>query len=212
MIVPDRVRLPLRFDAQALAGEALSLPDEAWVPHFNQTIYEGAWTGVPLRSVGGVETQLYPDPAAQARFANTEILGRLPAFAAALEQFSCPLQAARLLALAPGAVINEHRDYRLDWEDGEIRVHVPVVTSSEVEFVLDGRRVELAAGEAWYLNLNLPHRVNNRSPWTRIHLVVDCVVDHWLRELMEYALAKGQGAIDLRHEWRGHSRVRGLDG
>jgi len=183
MTVADRVRLPLRFDAKALAREALSLPEGAWVPHFNQSIYEGAWTGVALRSVGGAEAQLYPNPAADAPYADTETLGRLPAFGAALAQFRCPLLAARLLALAPGAVINEHRDYRLDWEDGEIRVHVPVVTSPEVEFVLDGRRVELAAGEAWYLNLSLPHRVANRSDVTRIHLVVDCVVNDWLSEL-----------------------------
>ncbi len=194
MIVPDRVRLPLDFDATALAGEALSLADEAWVPHFNQSIYEGAWTGVALRSVGGVETQLYPDPAAQAPFADTETLGRLPAFGTALAQFRCPLLAARLLSLAPGAVINEHRDYKLGWEDGEIRVHVPVVTSPEVEFVLDGRRVELAAGEAWYLNLSLPHRVANRSPVTRIHLVIDCVVDGWLSELLREAAIPGTAA------------------
>jgi quercetin dioxygenase-like cupin family protein len=184
MNVPDRVRLPLSFDAAALAGEALSLPDESWVPHFNQSIYEGAWTGVALRSVGGAEAQLYPNPAADAPYADTETLGRLPAFGVALKQFRCPLQAARLLALEPGAVINEHRDYRLDWEDGEIRVHVPVVTSPDVEFVLDGRHVELAAGEAWYLNLSLPHRVANHSEVTRIHLVVDCVVNGWLNELM----------------------------
>ncbi len=194
MIVPDRVRLRLDFDATALAGEALSLPEEAWVPHFNQSIYEGAWTGVALRSVGGVETQLYPDPAAQAPFADTGTLGRLPAFGAALAQFRCPLLAARLLSLAPGAVINEHRDYKLGWEDGEIRVHVPVVTSPEVEFVLDGRRVDLAAGEAWYLNLSLPHRVANRSAVTRIHLVVDCVVDCWLNELLKEAAIRGTAA------------------
>jgi quercetin dioxygenase-like cupin family protein len=188
VIVPDRVRLPLSFDAPALAAEALALPVEDWVPHFNRDIYEGEWGGVALRSVGGVANQLYPDPAAQAPFADTETLRRCPAYRSALAQFRCPLLAARLLALAPGAVINEHRDYRLGWADGEIRVHVAVVTSPDVEFVLDGRRVELAAGEPWYLDLNLPHRVANRSAVNRIHLVVDCVVDDWLRELMTEAL------------------------
>lgn len=188
MIVPDRVRLPLRLDPPALAEEALALPADAWVPHFNQSIYEGEWAGVALRSVGGVATQLYPDPAATTTFENTEILNGCPAYRAVLDQLRCPLQAARLLALAPGAVINEHRDYRLGWSDGEIRIHIPIVTSPEVEFVLDGRPVEMAVGESWYLNLNLPHRVANRSALNRIHLVVDCVVDEWLEALMFEAI------------------------
>ncbi|HWF49168.1 MAG TPA: aspartyl/asparaginyl beta-hydroxylase domain-containing protein [Solirubrobacteraceae bacterium] len=196
MIVPDRVRLPLSFDAAALASEALALGAEEWVPHFNQDIYEGEWEGVALRSVGGVATQLYPDPAAQAPFADTETLERCPEHRRALDQFRCPLLAARLLALAPGAVINEHRDYRLGWADGEIRVHIAVVTSPDVEFVLDGSRVELPAGQAWYLNLNLPHRVANHSAINRIHLVVDCVVDDWLRGLMADAIQKGSNGVD----------------
>lgn len=187
MIVPDRVRLPLSFDNAALAAEAASLPSEVWVAHFNKDVYEGEWTGVALRSVGGRGAQLYPDPAAAAPFADTEMLDRCPAHRVALAQFKCPVMAVRLLALAPGAVIREHRDYRLGWEDGEIRVHVAVVTDDDVEFVLDGRPIELRPGEAWYLNLDLPHRVSNRSTRTRIHLVVDCKVDEWLTDLMVQA-------------------------
>lgn len=193
MIVPDRVRLPLSFDVPALVAEAVGLPAEAWVPHFNRGVYEGEWTGVALRSVGGVATQLYPDPVAKAPFADTELLERCPAHRRALDQFCCPLTSARLLSLAPGAVINEHRDYKLGWHDGEIRVHIAIVTEDDVEFVLDGRRIDMAAGEAWYLDLTRPHRVANRSAVTRIHLVVDCVVDEWLTDLMTSAVSDSVG-------------------
>jgi Aspartyl/Asparaginyl beta-hydroxylase len=44
--------------------------------------------------------------------------------------------------------------------------------------------VPMEAGDAWYLDLNKPHRVTNGSPQARIHLVVDCVVDEWLTALM----------------------------
>jgi hypothetical protein len=33
-----------------------------------------------------------------------------------------------------------------------------------------------------YLNVNLPHRVAHRGAADRIHLVIDCVVNDWLRE------------------------------
>jgi hypothetical protein len=186
--VPDRVRLPLRFDASSLAMEALALEADAWVPHFNQGIYEGDWVGVALRSVGGKADQLYPDPAAVAPFADTEVLEGCPAHRRALAQFQCPVMAARLLALAPGAVLKEHRDYHLGWEDGEIRLHVPIVTHPDVEFTLDGRAVELPLGECWYLNLNKAHSAVNRSEVTRVHLVIDCVVDQWLSDVMGSAL------------------------
>jgi hypothetical protein len=40
----------------------------------------------------------------------------------------------------------------------------------------------MEAGECWYVNVDLPHRVNNRGTTERIHLVIDCVVDEWLRD------------------------------
>ena len=46
----------------------------------------------------------------------------------------------------------------------------------------------MAEGEAWYLDLNRRHSVVNNGSSSRIHLVVDCVVDHWLRSVLEDVL------------------------
>lgn len=179
------VRLPLRFDAEALQADVDRLRPDDWVPHFNTSYYEGDWSGVALRSVGGVARQLYPDPTAQQEFADTEYLNSCPAARDALATLECPLLAARFLRLGAGADIREHKDYNLGYEDGEVRIHIPVRSNDEVEFVLDGRPIEMEEGEAWYLDLNLPHRVANRGSEDRIHLVVDCVVNEWLRSLLE---------------------------
>ena len=64
MTVPDRLKLPLVFDAAGLAEEVAALAPDSWTPHFNQAIYEGDWSGVALRSVAGRPPQLYPDPTA----------------------------------------------------------------------------------------------------------------------------------------------------
>jgi hypothetical protein len=197
MIVPDRLRLPLIFDAAGLAREVDRLVGDHWSPHFNQAIYEGDWSGVALRSVGGRPAQLYPDPTATGDFADTEVLAHCPLLRGALARLRCPTTAVRLLALGPGAIIAEHRDYRLGYDDGEVRLHIPIVSDPDVEFVLDGRVVDLRPGECWYLNLDLPHRVTNRSLRRRIHLVVDCIVDDWLKQLFDAALRSD--------EWRIHS-------
>jgi Aspartyl/Asparaginyl beta-hydroxylase len=194
--LPDRVRLLLPFDATALAAEVAAIPASAWVPHFNTATYEGEWSGLALRSPGGSTKQLYPGANADEPFADTELLGASPACQDALAQFRCPVLTARLLALAPGALIKEHSDLRLGWEDGEVRIHVPVLTSDGVEFFLDGAAVTMRAGEAWYLDLNLPHRAANRSSQPRVHLVVDCVVDDWLDSLLKASVALGPAALE----------------
>ena len=181
--MPKSLRLPLSFDPDRLKADlALVQPDE-WTPHFNTSYYEGDWSGVALRAVGGRAGQLYPDPTATTRFADTPILDRCPYFQEVLAAFQCPLTSARLLRLAAGSSIREHKDYKLGYEDGELRVHVPIVTNADVAFFLEDERVIMGEGEAWYLDLNLRHRVDNQSATDRIHLVIDCVVDDWLRGL-----------------------------
>ena len=188
--VPDRLRLPFHFDAVRLQEELARIPPEAWVPHFNKREYEGEWSGVPLRSVGGVEGGIYPDPTGRERYADTPLLARHPVFREVLSAFRCPVGSARLLKLAAGARIREHTDYNLGFEDGEVRLHVPIVTHPDVAFFLSGQRVVLRPGECWYLDFNRPHRVENPTSTDRVHLVMDCVVDDWLRAVFADAVAK----------------------
>ena len=47
--------------------------------------------------------------------------------------------------------------------------------------MIDGERGVMEPGTCCYINANLTHRVSNRGDCDRIHLVVDCAVDDWLR-------------------------------
>ena len=178
------VRLPLRFDPPPLQAEVAALAADDWTPHFNKGVYDGDWSGVALKAIDGAPLQLYPDPAAEGRYEATEVLRRSPALAAAVDAFQCEQESVRLLRLAPGSSIREHRDYGLRWQDGEARVHVPVVSNPAVRFYLEGELVPMAAGEAWYLDLNRPHRVENEGTVARVHLVLDLLVNEWLEELV----------------------------
>jgi hypothetical protein len=177
----SRARLPWRFDAAGLRADVEALAAEDWVPHFNTAYYEGDWSGAALRSIGGQAGRLYPDPTASPLFADTPLLARCPNVQTVLATFRSPLLAVRFLRLGPGSRIKEHADLNLGLDDGEVRIHVPVATGPEVEFRLDGQRIEMGEGQAWYLNLNLRHSVVNAGVSPRVHLVVDCVVDGWLR-------------------------------
>lgn len=174
------LKLPFAFDSARLHEDLARIAPDEWVPHFNTAYYEGEWSGVSLRSIGGKPCQLYPDPNASGAFAPTATLERCPYFQEVLGQFTCPMDSARLLKLRAGSSIREHRDFRLGYEDGEVRIHVPIVTDEAVFFVLNGERIPMLSGEAWYLNVNMPHRVENRSAIDRVHLVFDCLLDDWL--------------------------------
>ena len=177
------VKLPLAFDPAGLQADLRQIAPDQWQAHFNSRYYEGDWSGVSLRALGGNAAQLYPDPTAK-EFADTPLLARCANLQQALAAFHCPTQSVRLLKVGPGSRILEHKDYNLSLEDGEIRLHVPVTTNPEVEFFVDGGRVDMQAGECWYVNFNLPHRVANLGATSRIHLVMDCVVNDWLRALI----------------------------
>jgi quercetin dioxygenase-like cupin family protein len=182
------LRLPLDFSPAQLAADLGQVGDGDWTLHFNRSYFEGEWSGVSLRSTSGKATELYPDPT-NSEYRDTELLTRTPYFREVLNTFRCSLLAVRLLRLEPGSRIHEHRDYNLSIEDGEFRVHVPVQTNPELVFMLAGEQVIMPTGTAWYLNVNHPHSVHNGGSSPRVHLVLDCVVNEWVLDLVACAKA-----------------------
>lgn|GEM_PF-2658948 len=176
------IRLPYLFDAPQMQEEVHAIAGR-WISHFNRRVYEGGWSGIPLRSPQGEKDTIFTVARPSQQYCETEYLGQSPYLKTILAQFRCDIKTARLLKLEKGAVIKQHRDVGLNFEAGEARIHVPIVTHPDLEFYIDGDRIHLAEGECWYINANLPHRVNNPTKVDRIHLVFDCVVNDWLTHL-----------------------------
>jgi hypothetical protein len=181
---PAAVRLPFVVDVRPLIEESVAIASESWSSHFNRSYHNGGWSGVALRSTGGDERALYLDMTHRATFCDTPLLARSPAMKATLARLACPIHGARLLRLAAGGVIEEHCDPDLRFEDGEARLHIPLLTNPDVEFYVAGARVIMEPGECWFLDLARPHRVTNRGATARVHLVVDVGINDWLRELI----------------------------
>jgi Aspartyl/Asparaginyl beta-hydroxylase len=182
--VPGSAKLLFTLDPAGLQADLAQIRSELWVPHFNKDYFNGEWSGVALRSNGGLPDRLYSDPKAQSVIEDTPLLERCPNIRAVLGNLKCPLKSVRFLKLAAGSTIDEHRDYDLGYELAEVRLHIPIVTNPDVIFYVDARRVEMKEGECWYLDLGLPHWVENRGQSDRIHLVIDCELNEWLSELI----------------------------
>lgn len=188
---PDRLRLPFRFDATLLARDLASLSSAAWVRHYVRQNYDGDWSIIPLRAPAGERhpiRMINSDPTCR-NFEDTPLLDACPCFREVVGTFKAPLRTVRLMRLTAGSVIKEHEDVDLNFEDGTVRLHLPVVTNDGVDFRLNGTRVNLEAGSCWYLRLSDPHSVANRGTADRVHLVIDASVSDWIGGVFAEAVA-----------------------
>jgi len=189
--LPDRIRLPLAFDAARLAAELDRFGPQDWVRHVARNDYEGDWTVLPLRAAAG-ETHpirmIYPDLGA-ARFVDTALLGRTTYLREVLGAFRCPLRCVRLMKLAAGSRIKAHCDPGLDAENEFVRLHVPISGDDGVAFFVNEERVPMTPGSLWYLRLTDPHRVEHGGEVDRVNLVIDARIDDWLARMLRSAAA-----------------------
>lgn len=185
MTIIKYLRLPFHFDVSRMQEEVNLLSSNYWQLHYQKLHYEGNWSAIPLRSVGGIADDIIVSPTNTAAYENTVFLKPASYLSEVLASFEAPLESVRLLKLDAGASIKEHRDAELSYEHGSIRIHIPVATNDQVAFYLDKESMQLQEGECWYMNFNLPHSIQNKSDKARIHLVIDAQVNDWVKAIFE---------------------------
>ncbi len=163
-----------------------SVETNSWLDHVNKYDYRGGWDVLPLRCQ---RQHLNAHPILQGfaiaegdDWENLPVMAQCPEIQNIFNQLQCPIKAARLMRLKTGAEIKPHRDHQLSIEFGEARLHVPIHTSDAVSFLVNNKKIPMAAGELWYFNADQTHEVYNRGSEDRINLVIDCVANDWLHE------------------------------
>lgn len=156
---------------------------QSWQQHYNQKDYSGKWTSISLRSISGMETDIFAHP--NSLFKNTPTLEKCDYFKQIISQFECEKESIRLLNLAPNSLIKEHKDQSAGYEDGFFRLHIPIMTNENVVFTVNKKVLPMKVGECWYANFNLPHFVSNEGKTDRIHLVIDCKRNDWSDKLFK---------------------------
>ena len=180
------LKLPLRYDAAALAAEVAALPPSAWLPHPGKLPGNDA---VPLVTPGGAITNGFAGP-----MAPTEHLAACPYIMAIMADLGAVWGRSRLMGLAPGSDVPEHVDVGYYWRT-HLRVHVPIVTEPDVAFTAGGETVHMAAGECWVFDTFQMHKVRNAGSAKRIHLVLDTVGGERLWDLV--AMAQAGQAVSI---------------
>lgn len=172
------LRLPIKFDADALESDVRALPGSAWTPHPTGFVGNEA---VRLVTPGGL-----PTDDMKGEMAATEQLRACPYIMQIMAEIGSVWGRSRLMGLGPGGQVPRHVDTHYYWRT-HWRIHIPVVTNPQVIFTCGNESVHMKAGECWLFDSFQWHDVQNRGLQQRIHLVLDTVGGGRLRELIESA-------------------------
>ena len=173
------LKFPMTFNTDRLKADLASALGHDWIAHYNTAAYSGDWNSIALMSSGGKAVNIQAFPIANVPVVETEVMNECTYFREVLESFGFAKTSVRLLRLHAGAEIKPHKDYCLGYEDGVFRIHIPIVTNPDVEFIVAGQRVIMDEGTCWYINANEEHSVANRGAEDRIHLVIDGERNAW---------------------------------
>lgn len=182
MELPIDVRLARTFDTARLKSDLEIAQNHFKTASQSGPYHDGSWKGISLRSIDGnyknsiafVEGGYYQD---------TLVLDFCPYFKEILNSFPFTINIARLLFLPPNKKIGEHKDSAFSWRKGLVRLHIPIITHEDVIMNISGKRCQWKEGEFWFGDFHQPHSLHNQSDITRVHLVIDCMVDDALLAL-----------------------------
>ena len=175
----DRSKLPLTYDVEQLRQETLYAISQFPPSYVHYSV-------IPLTVAGERNPKVtdFSDPD-WTTWNETNLLANCPYIQEVLNSLQCRKTNVRLLRLEAGGELKEHTDPQLNLEfRNQVRLHVPVFTNEQVEFMLNRMAVSLRPGELWYLRLSDPHFVRNHGPTERIQLSIDVVVNEWIENMI----------------------------
>ncbi|XOV78783.1 MAG: aspartyl/asparaginyl beta-hydroxylase domain-containing protein [Aestuariibacter sp.] len=175
-------------DANKLKEEMMSLQMRQWTSHVNSRYFSGGWSVIPLRTLSVLKND---HPILQSfqiesgsDWEDLPLLESLGEISKIVNAIKSPKKSIRLMKLDAGANIKPHRDKGLGLKFGEVRLHVPLQHSENVQFVVDNHTLQMKPLQPWYVDADLEHSVKNNGTTARINLVIDCVANDWLRALL----------------------------
>jgi quercetin dioxygenase-like cupin family protein len=177
----NHIKFSQTYDVKKLSNELEAILQEEWPLHFNTKDFNGDWRSISLRSTSGKSNDIYAH--ASSDYHNTPVLDRMPYVKTILDSWHCEKEAVRLLSLAPGSAIKPHRDPGCGYHEGSFRIHIPIVTNPEVYFTIEEEKLQLKAGECWYMNFSATHSIVNTGHTSRVHLVMDGIRNSWTDRL-----------------------------
>ena len=172
----NALQLPFHFDAARIIKEISQFTQEDYYDIYNSSVeVETLWSKHLIEPKIGFDDLPHFHP--------NDALKQSPYLLSILDTFQCKKETFRIHTLNAKAHIRRHRDIGYSIEKGLIRIHIPIITNDQVELLVNDERINMNPGECWYCNFDEPHEVKNNSDQPRTHLIMDCVVNDWVKEV-----------------------------
>jgi hypothetical protein len=206
-------KVRLEFDGARLVEDLGRVLNDEWIAHpygeFGGVYQRGVYYVAALLTDDGATENITPNlPRTQqtreAPVRPTPLLRRCPYFQEVLERFECEFNIARLLAMEPGLLLKKHIDRMVTRSYQLARIHIPIVTNPKARFFVHGQWIHPRVGECWYVDAAVPHLVQNGGAERRVHLVMDCVVNDFINDLVGFDIVefRKSNAQEYERLWR----------
>jgi len=186
MVKTKWLKLPFKFDVEKLKGDLEKIQPDEWQNHMSGEAYKKRMRCVPLYSVDVRNDTIYGFDA-DANYLPSPILNRCHYFKEVIDRLKCEKAGVSLMSLAAGEEIALHADRNAAYDSGVIRIHVPIQTTPQLVFTVNGEQLHFSEGDCWYLNASCMHGVQNPSELDSVHLIIDCRKNEWLENLFKEA-------------------------
>jgi len=159
-------RLDMQVDAERLAAEFETIPDDAWGSRAGRVNLHQKANAIFLRGYARAEGFKPVE--------DRSILASLPYMRELINEKIGTRPLRCLLArLGPGDWIRQHVDYG-PYFDKTVRIHVPVMTNDHVDMYVHEHCYHMRVGEVWAINNLARHAVyNGDESIYRTHIICD---------------------------------------
>ncbi len=189
------LKLPFEFDVTKLTYDLASVSSDEWVNHPNTSAYDGLWLISSLTSTDGTTQQIVAFE--NQEYHDTALLKKTSYIKSVVETFQTKIEAVRFMKLGANSTIKEHTDRGSCFDDGYARIHIPITTNSDVAFILNGIKTKMDVGKCYYIDADAPHSVVNLGHSDRVHLLIDCHINEWMKDIFKKA-----GFIETVYKYR----------
>ena len=159
-------RLDMQVDAERLAAEFETIPDDAWGSRAGRVNLHQKANAIFLRGYARAEGFKPVE--------DRSILASLPYMRELInEKIGTKPLRCLLARLGPGDWIRQHVDYG-PYFDKTVRIHVPVMTNDHVDMYVHEHCYHMRVGEVWAINNLARHAVyNGDESIYRTHIICD---------------------------------------
>lgn len=181
--LPLHCRLPIQISQERLLADYQNVIKQFRGEKQSGIYHDGGWKAIGLITSGG---EVYADKLISGKpFLETPALEECPYVREILSQLPGSKNRVRFMFLEPRSLIQWHRD-RNETIDGTIssRFHIPIITSSKIEFSICHNRCHWLPGHLYYGEFSFPHQIKSNWDQRRVHLVIDIVPNDDLRGLL----------------------------